>query len=229
MIVGIHQPQYLPWIGYFDKVNKSDVFVILDDVQFEKNEWQNRNKIRNKLEWQWLTVPTKYKFPELINEVKIDNSTGWKDKHYKGLEMNYSRAKYFEEYKYIFEDIYNKDWEYLSDINICLIEAINKILDIKTKLIKSSDIKVDGHSTDKLINICKTVGADTYLSGVGGKDYLEIEKFEENGIKIIFQEFEHPIYQQCFNNFHSHMSIVDLLFTQGYGKSKNYFSDRSTS
>lgn len=216
MIVGIHQPQYLPWLGYFDKIDKSDIFVLLDDVQFKKNEWQNRNKIRNKEGWQWLTVPVKYKFPELIKEVKINNSINWRKDHYQSLVANYSKAPFFKDYQQFFQELYQKEWEYLVDINIYFIEQLVKFLGITTKLARSSEeIKVEGQSTERLINICKKLGADTYLSGEGGKDYLDVSQFEKEGIKVIFQEFKHPNYQQVFKGFEPYMAVVDLLFNYG--------------
>ena len=216
MIVAVHQPQYLPWIGYFDKMRRADVFCYLNDVQYKKNEWQNRNRIKTAQEWQWLTVPVRYRFPEKINEVRINNSTQWSKKHLQALKTNYSRAPYFKEYISVFEDIFSREWELISELNIHLIECLKNALQMKEKkTIISSELALREDPTDRLIDICKDLGADTYLAGQGGADYMDLTRFEKNGLKVIMQEFKHPVYSQLFGDFESHMSIVDLLFNCG--------------
>lgn len=215
MIVSIHQPQYLPWLGYFDKIDKSDIFVILDDVQYKKNEWQNRNKIRNKKGWQWITVPVRYSFGQKINEIKIDNERNWRQDHYKSLIINYNNAPYFQDHHSFFAKTYNNSWEYLVDINIHFIDYLVNSLRITTKLIRASQLKLKKQRTERLVNICKELGADTYLSGKGAAKYLDIDQFEKEKIKVVFQDFIHPTYKQVYNDFQSHMSIVDLLFNYG--------------
>ena len=216
MIVAVHQPQYLPWIGYFDKMRRADVFCYLNDVQYKKNEWQNRNRIKTAQKWQWLTVPVRYRFPEKINEVRINNSTQWSKKHLQALKTNYSRAPYFKEYISVFEDIFSREWELISELNIHLIECLKNALQMKEKkTIISSELTLREDPTDRLIDICKALGADTYLAGQGGADYMDTTRFAENGLKVIMQEFKHPVYPQLFKDFKSHLSIVDLLFNCG--------------
>lgn len=215
MIVSVHQPQYLPWLGYFDKIIKSDIFVILDDVQYKKNEWQNRNRIKTATGWQWLTVPVTYKFPEKINQVKINSQTSWRKDHLRSLEVNYRPAKFFNQYYSFFQETLKQEWEYLSELNIFFIEKILFFLGIKKKILKSSELAMSGEKTDRLVNICKILGGETYLSGIGAKDYLEIDKFEKEKIKVVFQEFVSPVYPQLYNNFVSNLSVVDLLFNCG--------------
>ena len=216
MIVAIHQPQYLPWLGYFDKMRRADVFCYLNDVQYKKNEWQNRNRIKTAQGWQWLTVPVCYHFPEKINEVKINNTTGWQKKHLQALVTNYSRAPFYKTYSAIFEDAFARDWEFLSELNMHLLAYLREALAIQTKpTVISSDLELREEPTDRLIDICKVVGADTYLAGQGGSEYMDLERFENNGIKVIFQDFKHPVYAQLFADFKSHLSIVDLLFNCG--------------
>lgn len=218
MIVSIHQPQYLPWLGYFDKIDRSDIFVFLDDVQYKKNEWQNRNKIKTKKNWQWITLPVLYKFGQKISEVLINNTVNWKRKHWTALLTNYSKAKYFKEYKDFFEDTYNRNWNYLVDINIDIISYLIGALGIRTQLVRASEFKLGGKGSAHLVDICKKLGADRYLSGMGGRDYLQLEEFEKSKIKVIFQDFQHPVYSQLYEKntgFISHMSIVDLLFNYG--------------
>jgi len=216
LIAAVHQPQYLPWIGYFDKMRRADVFCYLNDVQYKKNEWQNRNRIKTAQDWQWLTVPVRYRFPEKINEVRINNSTQWSKKHLQALKTNYSRAPYFKEYISVFEDIFSREWELISELNIHLIECLKNALQMREKkTIISSELALREDPTDRLIDICKDLGADTYLAGQGGADYMDLTRFEKNGLKVIMQEFKHPVYSQLFGDFESHMSIVDLLFNCG--------------
>ena len=111
LIVTIHQPQYLPWIGYFDKINQVDAFCFLDNVQFKKNEWQNRNRIKTAQGWQWLTVPVKHRFPQTIEEVEINDTVNWRRKHLQALATNYKKTPYFDEYIEFFEDVYSNEWE----------------------------------------------------------------------------------------------------------------------
>ena len=216
MIVAVHQPQYLPWIGYFDKMRRADVFCYLNDVQYKKNEWQNRNRIKTALDWQWLTVPVRYRFPEKINEVRINNTTPWSKKHLQALKTNYNRAPYFKAYISIFEDIFSREWEFVSELNIYLIERLKDALQMQEKTtVISSELTLREEPTDRLIDICKALGANTYLAGQGAVGYMDVARFEENGLKVITQDVKHPVYPQLFKDFKSHLSIVDLLFNCG--------------
>jgi hypothetical protein len=216
LIVAIHQPQYLPWLGYFDKINKADVFCYLDNVQYKKNEWQNRNRIKTARDWQWITVPVLYRFPQKINEVKINNTVQWKKKHLQALITNYSKAPFFKEYINFFKSIYSKDWEFLSELNICLIDNIREMLSVKKgKTVFASDLHLSADPTDRLIDICKSVGGDIYLSGQDGARYMNLERFKERGVDVIVQNFKHPVYSQLYGSFQSHLSVVDLLFNCG--------------
>ncbi len=220
MIVTIHQPQYLPWLGYFNKAYQADIFIILDNVQFTKNDWQNRNRIKTSQGWQWLTVPVLHDHGQSINEVKIDNKKNWCKAHFNALQMNYSKAPYFTDYVGFFESVYSKEWNLLSDINKAIIEQIIQWLGIETKIVTASDYVSTDESTQRLIDLCKEFEATTYLSGVDGKKYMDIEKFKENGIELEIQDFQHPVYPQLWTdgkneNFISHMSAIDLLFNYG--------------
>lgn len=216
MIVAVHQPQYLPWLGYFDKIRRADVFCYLNDVQYKKNEWQNRNRIKTARGWQWMTVPVRYRFPQKINEVCIDNAVEWKKKHLQALITNYCRAPYFQQVMSIFEDAFSKKWEFISELNIHLIESFKNLLSLqKKKSVLSSDLELREEPTDRLIDICRALGADAYLAGQGGIEYMDLERFEKNGLTVIIQEFKHPVYPQRFEKFQSHLSIVDLLCNCG--------------
>jgi hypothetical protein len=215
MLITIHQPQYLPWLGYLDKIDKADVFVILDNVQFKKNEWQNRNRIKTAQGCQWITVPVLYRFPEKINEVRINNKANWSRKHLQAFITNYSNSTYFGNYKSFFEDIFSRSWERLVDINIEIIKFLISALDLKTKLVIASDLKLREEPTERLIDICKTLNGNKYLAGKDGNKYMNLELFDKEGIEVIFQDFKHPVYNQLFGKFEPYMSAIDLLFNCG--------------
>jgi hypothetical protein len=216
LVVAVHQPQYLPWLGYFAKMSAADIFCYLDNVQYKKNEWQNRNRIKTAQSWQWITVPVCYRFPQKINEVEINNRVNWKKKHLQALITNYRRSPFFRDYICVFEGIYSKSWGLLSELNILLIERLRELLNLQHKpVLRASRLKLREEPTDRLIDICKTAGADTYLSGPDGVKYMDVKRFEAHGIKVSIQKFEHPVYPQLFKAFQSHLSVVDLLFNCG--------------
>ena len=216
MIVAVHQPQYLPWLGYFDKIDQADVFCFLDNVQYKKNEWQNRNRIKTSQGRQWITVPVLYRFPQKINEVTINNAVNWKRKHLQALITNYTKAPYFQKHINFFEDTYSRSWECLSELNIYLVENLCKKLNIQPKAtVLASNLSLRDDPTDRLIDICRSLGGDTYLSGQAGIDYMNMERFKENGIKVIVQDFKHPEHTQCYGDFLTHLSVIDLLFNCG--------------
>ena len=216
MIVAVHQPQYLPWLGYFDKMRRADVFCFLDNVQYKKNDWQNRNRIKTARGWQWLTVPVHYRFPQKITEVTINNTVKWKKKHLQALISNYNRTPYFKQSLDIFEQVYSETWDSLSDLNIILIKRLRTAFGIDQRpMVKASDYDLREDPTDRLIDICTALNADTYLSGQDGIKYMKMERFRQSGIRVVVQDFKHPIYPQAFEGFQSHMSAVDLLFNCG--------------
>lgn len=215
MMASIHQPQYLPWLGYIDKIDRADIFIILDNVQYKKNEWQNRNRIKTASGWQWLTVPVLYRFPEKIHEVRINNKVDWRRKHRVAIEMNYIRAPFFREYFPYLEEIYRKEWERLTDINIALIKTIINLFGIKKELLIASEIEAREDPTGRLIDLCKAVRADTYLAGRDGPKYMDINAFEKAGIKVVIQDFHHPVYPQLYGGFEPNLTSIDILFNCG--------------
>jgi len=216
MIVAIHQPQYLPWLGYFDKMIRADAFCYLDNVQYKKNEWQNRNRVKTSRGWQWLTVPVEYRFPQKINEVRINNRVNWRKKHLKSLRMNYGKSPFFREYIGFFEDAYGRDWKYLSELNVHVAEGLRRMLGIfMERTVLASRLKLSEDPTDRLIDICKILGGDTYLSGKDGSRYMDMNRFLERGISVVFQDFSHPEYPQRYGRFQPRLSAVDLLFNCG--------------
>jgi len=214
-MIAIHQPNYLPWLGYFYKIAICDIFLILDNVQYEKNGLTNRVRIKTPNDGAWLSLPIKRKFSQLINEVELVNSSEEKKRHIKTIELNYKKAKYFN---YLFpelEEILNKDWKYLADLNIELIKFLKNKMGIKTKIEIASNYNVSGKSTDLLVNFCKIFNANIYLSGSGGKKYQEEAKFENEDIKLKYTDFIHPVYSQLWGNFIPGLSVVDLIFNYG--------------
>ena len=216
MIVAVHQPQYLPWLGYFDKIDRADIFVLLDNVQFKKNEWQNRNKIKTAQGWQWLTVPVMYKYPQLINEVTINNKVSWQHKQRQSILSNFKKAPYYDLLEEFSEDIFSSSWQFISQLNMEVIKRLVKMLGIDTPLYIASEIGDFPQDPDeRLVAITKHFGADTYLAGTGGRGYMDLKKYNKSGIKVIFQDFKHPVYSQLFGDFEPFMSVIDLIFNHG--------------
>lgn len=226
MIAAVHQPQYIPWLGYFDKIAKSDAFVFLDQVQYKEREFQNRNKICAKNKCMWLSVPivSKGKGRQAMSEVKIDNSFPWKRQHLNSLRAWYANAPYFKDYAGFFEDVYARDWDTLVDLNVHIIKYCLDRLSIATPLYFESGLGINAQSTERIIAICKKLEADTYLSGEGGRQYLEENKFAEAGIKLLYQDFAHPVYRQYSRlegeEFMGQLSVLDLLFNEGPNSKK---------
>jgi hypothetical protein len=216
MMIAIHQPQFMPWLGYFDKMDRCDIFVLLDNVQFKKNEYQNRNKIKTSQGWEWFTIPVKYRYPQKINEVMIENSFNWRKKHLHALETNYGKSPYFERYIDRFNRFYQQEWQSLSQVNIASVRLLKELIGIDTKMIIASEMEgLSDEPNQRLIDICKRLGSDTYLAGSQGKEYMEIDSFNEAHIHIVFQEFKHPVYSQLFGKFEYFMSAIDLVFNSG--------------
>ena len=216
MIVAAHQPQYLPWLGFFDKLEQADAFVLLDNVQFKKNEWQNRNRIKGASGPQWITVPIRHKFPQTIAEVEVRESEPWRRKHLRALESNYRKAPHFDDTMPIFAEVLDRPWDDLAALSIELIERINTALGIATPISLGSDHDWRADPTLRLVDLCVELGADTYLSGAGG-DYLDEGAFAEAGITLRYQAYEHPTYPQLYGDFEPFMSVVDLLMNCGNG------------
>ena len=215
-IVAIHQPEYLPWLGFFKKMMNSELFVFYDDVQFRKKAWQNRNRIRTKNGTVLLSVPVHVHSYPNINEITIDNNKNWSNKHKKSILYNYARAPYFEEFKDFIESVFEKKFEYLIDLNTEIIKFAMNELEIKSKIVFSSELKTSKKGSDWVLDICKQVGADCYITGTSwAQPHLKIEEFKKSNIHVEFQKFQHPIYTQIHGKFIPEMSIIDLLFNEG--------------
>lgn len=220
--VTVHQPMYFPYAGFFSKINKSDIFVFLDDAQYSSQYYYNRNLLKSNAGSFYITVPINNKFKQKLNEVKIANNK-WQSKHLKSIIANYGKTNYFENYIEYFKEIYEMEWTYLNNINIETTKHLLSLLDIETSIDYSSRlINSDNLSaTEKLINICQKKDADVYISGIGGKNYLDLFLFEEAGIKVEFYDYSSAKYNQMFDGFIPNLSIIDMLFNIG-SDSKKY-------
>jgi hypothetical protein len=214
--IAILQSNYIPWKGYFDMINSVDEFILYDTVQFTKNDWRNRNKIKTNNGVNWITIPVKHSISQKINEIQVFNDI-WQQKHWKTLSQMYSKSKYFSEYKALFGNIYlNMNETFLSEINYIFICEVNKILDIKTKISWSSDYELSGEKSERLLNICKQTGASEYISGPAAKSYLNEELFHIENIKVTWMDYSgYPEYNQLFPPFEHGVSILDLIFNEG--------------
>ena len=212
------QPTYIPWLGYFDLIDKSDIFVFLDSVQFDKRSWQQRNRIKTPRGELMLTVPvvTKGRFDQKIYDVEIDTSQKYIKKHLNSICSNYNKTKYFEDYRKELEDIYNEDIKKISQLNKKLIYWLSSKFGITTHFTSSSKIDAIGTKTELLVNICKQVGADHYISPAGSKGYIDQNNlFVKSKIKLSYQNYNHPAYNQFHGDFIPYMSAIDLLFNEG--------------
>jgi len=217
MRVVVLQPGYLPWLGFFDQMYKSDVFIIYDDVQYDKHGWRNRNRIKTAQGVQWLTIPVLIKKQDnpLIKEVLINNKVDWRRTHLKSIKQSYSRAPFFDTYFEIFEEIYSKEWKFLIDIDMAFISALMEKLGLTTEIRFSSSLGITGKGTQRLVDICLHLGASEYLTGDAAEDYLDESLFRLNGIELQYHHYQHPVYNQLYGEFIPYLSVIDLLFNHG--------------
>jgi len=216
----ILQPGYLPWLGFFEQFIFSEVFVFLDDVQYTKQDWRNRNRVRTNTEqgWTWLTVPVNIdEMRSKINEVKIDYTHNWIKKHLNIIRNNYQKTRYFEEVFSIVRENLEKRFAYLSDLNVSLVLSIADYLNVHRSNMRSSRLEIRERDRNlRLIHICEKAGITHFYDGEKAKDFLDAALFKAHGIEVEFQAYKHPTYKQCYEPFISHLSVIDLLF--GYGK-----------
>jgi hypothetical protein len=235
-VVAIHQPNFFPWLGYFDKIARSDVFILMDNVQFPKKggTWSNRVQLAVNGKASWVTMPIVRSFHgnRNINEIQIDNATSWRENLLKTVQNNYGRAPFFKQVFPLFTDLVNNPTDRLAEYNKAAINVLAKAvgLDI-SKLVIGSTLKVEGAATDLLINMTRALGGTAYLAGGGAGGYQEDKKFVTAGIELIYQNFVHPTYPQCNTaEFISGLSIIDALMNVGFDGVKAMFAgDTSTS
>jgi hypothetical protein len=233
MRIAITQPTYLPWLGYFDLIDQVDTFVVLDTVQFEKQSWQQRNRIKTPSGLLWLTVPVLFRglLGQKILEVEIRDAEFWR-KHLRGIEVNYGRAPFFEEYfpqvSAILQEC--RPGTHLVDLNLRLLHWLMKVFGVRTSVVLASSLAQEGKRTELLANICQKLGASQYVSPLGSAVYLldEMNCFRDADIEVVFQNYSHPEYRQLFPPFVSHACALDLLFNEGGRSLEIIRSGRST-
>jgi len=219
VILSAHQPAYLPWLGYFEKMARADIFVYLDTVQFEKNSFTNRNKIKTPRGPQWLTIPVRIKGHTkcTVRELFIDEAQLWRSRHLKAIEMNYRKAPHFKECFPRLEAVLSIQESNLAELCWWQLQFWLGEFDIKSQVVRSSALPVHSKKSDLVLDLCRHFGADHYVSGTLGRNYLDEASFAAAGIKIEYQNFQHPVYPQLWNNFEPYMSIVDYWMNCGPG------------
>ena len=227
MKLAIHQPEHLPWLGFFNKMAQVDTYVILDDVQYVKGNYQNRNKILGTNGEQWISVPVqgKGRLDSTILDMQIaeERNPKWRRKYLNTLYLSYRNHPYFSLHFPFFEKLLEKNMMSLRDLNIEIIHYFADFLDIHPRFLKASELETEGKKSDLVLSICKTLGADTYLSGAGGMHYMNLEDFEREGIEVCFQNFTHPVYPQLHTEeFIPYLSTLDLLFNCDQADAKKY-------
>jgi hypothetical protein len=224
MLVAIHQPNFMPWLGYFDRMLQCDLFVLLDHVQFERRNYQNRALIRLEDEARWLTVPVvQLSQKERIIEKLVDNPADtaggrwWGPNHHLTLRHAYRKAPFFELYAPRVRALLETRWDKLVDLNIATLEFLREALGITTPMVRSSQLDVEGQRSGLLLNVCKKVGATAFLGGMGGsREYLDPAAFRDAGMGVMWQHFNHPLYTQCGTApFIKGLSALDLIFNCG--------------
>ncbi len=220
MIVAIQQPEHLPWIGFFDKMIKCDAYVFLDNVQYKKRYFENRNKIINRDgQCQWITVPviSKGKYHQKISDVIIDNASNWQRKYLENIKRAYTKTIGFKDNFLMIEKIIRSDFKYLINLNIALINYYRNYYQISTPCYFASEL-IDDHmnGSDLILQLCKSTKATKYLSGPDGRNYLKTDTFDTENIEIEYHDYQHPVYEQLYcKTFSSHMSICDYTFNNG--------------
>lgn len=224
MKVAISQPAYLPWLGYFDRIAQSELYIVLDHVQFEKRSFTSRNKILTARGPIWLSVPVKTKGQygvATIDQLEIDNTQDWRTAHWKSIQHAYGKAPFYKDYAPRIEAIYQKDWDLLAPLCDAITGELLDIFEIRTKMLKSSEMTARGYKDELILNLCKEVNTTIYISGPFGREYLREDLFRENGIKIVYHDYKHPEYSQMptsstgEDKFEPYMCALDLLFNKG--------------
>lgn len=222
MLLSGHQPNYWPYPGLIGKIMKSDKFIYVTKVQFEKKSWQKRNRIRTKDGWIYIQVPTvtKGKFDQNICDVLIDNTTDWKEKTLKTISLVYGKTPYYNEYKDFLEDLYSRKWEYLSELDIHIMNFILNELGCKTEILYDKNYDFKGNKTDMLVDMCKKLECDTYLSNLGSSAYVNISTFTDAGLNHKYIDYKGETYKQQFYGFEQGMSILDMIMNCGKDMTK---------
>jgi hypothetical protein len=220
MNTAISQPTYFPWLGYFDLIDQADTFVLLDTVQFGRQSWQQRNRIKVPNGLLYLTVPVAHKgrFGQFISDVQIKD-WHFARKHLRSIEMNYHRSPFFDRYFPGLAEILrsHSGGGRLVDLTVDLIEYLCVGLGVRTPLLRASTIALEGNRSSRLVNLCRHLGADSYLAPFGSANYLldDLDRFSDAGVSVTFQNYRHPEYRQLYPPFRPYASVIDLIFNEG--------------
>ena len=219
MRIAILQPSYLPWLGYLDQIACVDAFVFYDDVQYDSGGWRNRNRIRTAAPegWSWLTIPVSHDgFPARLDEVAIDEHRDWRGKHRKAIHNAYARAQHAGMIdEFLGPVLDGARTNRLIDVSIASVRTLTSAFGIRTRMYRSSELGVGGGRNSRLIDICRVLGADQYLSGDAARSYLDVAAFASAGIGVLWQNYRHPTYPQVYRPFISHLSALDALLNVG--------------
>ena len=226
MIITIHQPEHLPWLGFFNKISKAEKFVILDSVQFRKNYFQNRNRIMGSNGVQYINVPTKTKGHmdnDLAHtEISMDGANAkWREKYLKTIQMSYSKHPYYSDVYPVIDSAINTNSNNLCEINLAIIKSFAEKLDIHPEYIRASEMELCGNKSDLILDICETLKTDIYIAGPSGRDYLDVKSFTDAGIIIKYNDYNHPVYpQKKAKEFESNLAALDLFMNCGWTEGK---------
>lgn len=210
------QPSYLPWLGYFDQIRRSDVFVFYDTVQFDRRGWRNRNRIKGCAgKPLWLTVPVHASRESRICEVEIERGGRWVSKHLQSLRHHYAKAPYTARYLPELEALLSAGWERIADLDIALTRLMCDWMGYESRFVRASEVEVQGCRNERLLAYCRHFGATRYLSGDSARGYLDVDLFRSNGVEVVWQDYHHPVYAQQHGAFVSHLSALDLLLNCG--------------
>ena len=222
-IVVIHQPDFLPYLGFFSRLDKADIYVVFDNVQYVRSSrgWNSRDKIKTKNGEKWITVSTQ-KAPRetAINKILLSKDERWREDHINLIVQNYKSAPYFHEIMPYLEELYQYQCERMMDFNLKSIYLLMELFDIQVETVTASDLNPVGKNNLLIIDIMKKLNCHKYLSGVGAKDYFVPEPYEQAGIEVIWQDFKHPVYKQQYDGFLPYLSSIDLLFNCGIAESR---------
>lgn len=224
MIITIHQPEHLPWLGFFNKMAKAELFVIMDNVQFEKNYFQNRNRIigTNGVQWIGLAVKTVGHMDNILCDTEIAGDSRWKNKYLKTIQMSYGKHPFFDQTFTALEDAIALDTNKLTDINVSIFKSFADKMNIRPEFVRASKLNVQGKKSDLVLDICKNLGATTYISGPSGRDYMNLQSYKDANIEVKFNDYHHPIYEQKKTaEFIPYMSTLDLIMNVGFEQAKN--------
>lgn len=227
MRLGALQPGYLPWLGFFDQITRTDVFVLYDDLPYTRHSWRNRNRIRISQGWCWLTVPVvnEGRCQKTIRDIEISNERTWRRHHWRTIKNHYARTPHFADHEEFFGRLYEKPWRRLVDLDLEIILYLVGVLGIKTRMLLSSEEGLEREylrtseggtdPTERMVFLCRRLGADRFLEGALGRSLVEPWRSERLGITLEFHDYQHPNYRQRFQPFIPYLSVIDLLFNHG--------------